>query len=148
MQKRVSQVDPFPTFLNILKNSLTIFVKRSILDLLERVLNMNLILFYVLPKIWGFIKSTDHRPTKHRPLTHRPTDPPTTNPPTHRPKIHRPTDKFYCKDLIIKKYLFCGIQTQLGKCKTILWSILLNLCLYNWHKKHTEELRYVYYYVY
>ena len=64
------------------------------------------------------------------------TDPPTTkqpttdhlrtNQPTHQPTYSKFTDpltRFYFEDLIIKKYLFCRIQTQLGKCKTIILSI-------------------------
>ena len=82
-------------------------------------------------EIWGFIISTDHRPTDHRPLTHEPTDIKFTNPLT----------KLYFKDLIIKKYLFCRIQTQLGKCKTILF--YLTFVFVTNTKNIREELRYV-----
>ena len=71
--------------------------------------------------LMGFIKSTDHRP-----IDHLLTDQSTQRPPTHQPtdrKFTDPLTRFYFKNLIIKKYLFCRIQTQLGKYKTILRSI-------------------------
>ena len=55
-------------------------------------------------------------------------NPPTTDQPTRRPinpKFTNPLTKLYFKDLIIKKYLFCRMQTQLGKCKTTLRSFYL-----------------------
>ena len=73
-----------------------------------------LIQFYYNLLRAGFTKSTDQTTTDHRP-----TD----------PKFTDSLTKFYFKDLIIKN-LFCRIQTQLGTCKTILRSILLNLCLF------------------
>ena len=79
----------------------------------------------------GVIQSTDHhltvQPTNL--TTHRTIDPPThrsTNPSTFQ-SITQPR-RFYSKDLTLEKYLFYRIQTQLGKCKTILRfiSFLLN----------------------
>ena len=87
-------------------------------------------------KIWGFTMSTDHRPTDHRPTDHRPL--------THQPtdiKFANPLTKLYFKDLIIKKYLFCRIQTQLGKCKTILF--YLTFVFVTNTKNIREELRYI-----
>ena len=66
-------------------------------------------------------KSTNHRPTDHLR-----TDQPSHRSPTHRPtgsKFTDPLTRFYFKDLIIKKHLFCRAQTQLGKYKTIIRSI-------------------------
>ena len=56
--------------------------------------------------------TTDHLPTNkqiHRPPTHRSTNPDFTNSLT----------RSSFKDFLIKKYLFCRIQTQLGKYKAI-----------------------------
>ena len=81
----------------------------------------------------GFIKSTDylptdHQPTDQRPLTHRPADSP-----THRlteSKFTNPLARPYFKDFIIKKYLVCRRQTQLGKCENYNL-VYLKLCLSN-----------------
>ena len=58
-------------------------------------------------QIRGFIKSTKHRPTNQ----------PTQYSPTH-------LTMFYLKGLIIERYRFYRTQTPLGKCKTVLQSII------------------------
>ena len=86
----------------------------------------------------GFIKSTDHQPTD--PPTHQP---PTTYSPTYRPTDHQHTNpltqlsptqltRFYLKDLINEEYSFYRTQTQQGRCKAILRSVvyLMNKYLY------------------
>ena len=71
----------------------------------------------MMDKLLGFIKSTDHRPNDHRLLTQ-----PTT---------------FYLKYLTMERYRFCRIQTQLGKLKTVLRSVIYLvkiICLYKFER--------------
>ena len=73
----------------------------------------------------GFIKSTDHRHTDH-PTT-------ATHSPNHGPTDHRPIDqptRFYFKDVINGEYSLYRTQTQLGRCKTILRSIIYKIFIY------------------
>ena len=66
---------------------------------------------------------TTNPPTINQPTTeHLPNDQPTYRPTD--PKFTDPLARFYFKNLIIKKYLFCRIQTQLGKCKIIIFEPL------------------------
>ena len=75
-----------------------------------------------------------HRPppTYHRSLTHRPIGQPTTDPPTHLQNNHRPNRQdFISKTWLIKNIHFTE-RKQLGRCKTMLRSIiyLMNRYLY------------------
>ena len=69
-------------------------------------------------------------PTTHPPATDQPTtdhlltDLPTNRPPTHRPNNHRPSRQdFISKTWSMKKIHFTE-RKQLGRCKTILRSII------------------------
>ena len=55
-------------------------------------------------------------------LINPPTTDPLTNQPTD-PKFTDPLARFCLSNLITKKYLLHRMQTQLGKCENILWSI-------------------------
>ena len=65
-----------------------------------------------------FIKSTDHRPTEHLP-----TEPLTTN---HWPN-DPPTQQSYLRDLATEIYFFYRRQSQLGKYKVLLPSLIYKI---------------------